>query len=117
MKNERQPPGSAVAPSLRTATLMALVLSSAVLLHGQGAAPFQDDFPADEFVARRNQVFDAIGLQAVALIQGAPGIDGFKVFRQSNEFTWCDAGRGAGPRAPRHGASRFARAWSARSTR
>lgn len=84
--NEPRPHRSAVAPSRRTAVLAALVLASAVLLHGQGVAPFQDDFPAGEFVARRNQVFDAIGPQAIALIQGAPGVDGFKVFRQSNEF-------------------------------
>ncbi|MDP2389754.1 MAG: aminopeptidase P N-terminal domain-containing protein, partial [Acidobacteriota bacterium] len=76
----------AVAPNIRIAALAALMLASAVLLRGQGVAPFQDDFPAAEFVARRNQVFDAIGPQAIALIQGAPGVDGFKVFRQSNEF-------------------------------
>ncbi|MDP2319831.1 MAG: Xaa-Pro peptidase family protein [Acidobacteriota bacterium] len=77
---------SRVARIARSAVLTALLLTSAVLLHGQGVAPFQDDFPAGEFVARRNQVFDAIGPQAIALIQGAPGVDGFKVFRQSNEF-------------------------------
>ena len=66
--------------------LMAILLASTGPLCGQGVAPFQTDFPADEFVARRNQVFDAIGPQAIALIQGAPGVDGFKVFRQSNEF-------------------------------
>ena len=47
---------------------------------------YQTDFPPEEFTARRNQVFDKIGNQALALIQGAPGVDGFKVFRQSNEF-------------------------------
>jgi Xaa-Pro aminopeptidase len=70
----------------RTAGIISVVLASAVLLHGQGVAPFQDDFPVDEFVARRTKVFDAIGPAAVALLQGAPGVDGFKVFRQSNEF-------------------------------
>ena len=29
---------------------------------------------------------DAIGANAIAIVQGAPGVDGFKVFRQSNEF-------------------------------
>ncbi len=66
--------------------LVAILLASTGPLCGQGVAPFQTDFPADEFVARRAQVFDAIGPQAIALIQGAPGVDGFKVFRQSNEF-------------------------------
>lgn len=84
--NQPGPHRSTVAPTTRTTVLAALLLASAVLLHGQGVAPFQDDFPAGEFVARRNQVFDAIGPQAIALIQGAPGVDGFKVFRQSNEF-------------------------------
>ena len=70
----------------RFGPLVAMVLASAVLLQGQGVAPFQDDFRADEFVARRNRVLDAIGPQAIALIQGASGVDGFKVFRQSNEF-------------------------------
>ena len=69
-----------------TVVLLILGLTSAVLLHGQGVAPFQTDFPVEEFVARRNRVFDAIGPQAIAIIQGAPGVDGFKVFRQSNEF-------------------------------
>lgn len=84
--NQSGPHRSTVAPKPRTTVLAALLLASAVLLHGQGVAPFQDDFPAVEFAARRNQVFDAIGPQAIALIQGAPGVDGFKVFRQSNEF-------------------------------
>jgi Xaa-Pro aminopeptidase len=66
--------------------LVAILLASAGPLCGQGGAPFQTDFPADELVARRNQVFDASGPQAIALIQGAPAVDGFKVFRQSNEF-------------------------------
>jgi Xaa-Pro aminopeptidase len=70
----------------RPVLLVLLVLASAVLLHGQGVAPFQTDFPADEFVARRGKVMDAIGPQAIAIVQGAPGVDGFKVFRQSNEF-------------------------------
>ena len=70
----------------RPAALLAFVLTSAVLLQGQGVAPYQTDFPVEEFTARRNQVFDAIGPQAIAVLQGAPGVDGFKVFRQSNEL-------------------------------
>ena len=48
--------------------------------------PFQNDFPVDEFVQRRARVLDAIGSDAIAIVQGAAGVDGFKVFRQSNEF-------------------------------
>jgi len=71
---------------VRSSLLVVLVLASAVLLRGQGVAPFQTDFPADEFIERRGKVMDAIGNQAIAIVQGAPGVDGFKVFRQSNEF-------------------------------
>ncbi len=52
----------------------------------QDLPPFQSDFPAEEFAQRRAKVLDAIGKNAVAIIPGAPGVDGFKVFRQSNEF-------------------------------
>ncbi|HUU89991.1 MAG TPA: Xaa-Pro peptidase family protein, partial [Phycisphaerae bacterium] len=50
---------------------------------------FQTDFPAEEFRARRARVFDAIGPQAHALLQGAPPVRGFEVFRQTNEFYYC----------------------------
>jgi Xaa-Pro aminopeptidase len=50
---------------------------------------FQTDFPPDEFAARRAAVFDAIGAGASALLQGAPPVRGFDVFRQTNEFYYC----------------------------
>lgn len=77
---------SPLAGPARLVTLLTLVLASAVLTRGQGVAPYQTDFPVEEFAARRTRVFDAIGPQSIAVIQGAPGVDGFKVFRQSNEF-------------------------------
>jgi len=43
-------------------------------------------FPADEFVRRREKVFEAIGPEAVALLPGATLAGGFDVFRQTNEF-------------------------------
>ena len=46
----------------------------------------QTDFPAEEFIERRARVFEAIGDKAIVLIQGAPNIQGFHVFRQSNTF-------------------------------
>lgn len=46
----------------------------------------QKDFPAEEFVERRARVMEAIGDDAIALVQGAPAAPGFVVFRQSNEF-------------------------------
>jgi Xaa-Pro aminopeptidase len=47
---------------------------------------YQTDFPKEEFAERRSKVHDAIGTNAIAIIQGANGIPGFSVFRQSNTF-------------------------------
>ena len=47
---------------------------------------FQTDFSVDEFAGRRAKVFEKIGKDAIALIQGASGVDGFSLFRQSNSF-------------------------------
>ncbi len=47
---------------------------------------FQTDFAADEFAGRRAKVFDKIGNDAIALIQGGSGVAGFSVFRQTNSF-------------------------------
>ncbi len=47
---------------------------------------FQADFPPEEFKERWAKVFDAIGAEAHALLQGAPAPRGFEPFRQSNEF-------------------------------
>jgi Xaa-Pro aminopeptidase len=46
----------------------------------------QTDFPAEEFQARRATVFDKIGNQAVAVLQGVPLTNGFIFPRQSNDF-------------------------------
>lgn len=46
----------------------------------------QTDFPPEEFSARRTAVFDTIGDQAIALFQGAPAVEGFNLFRQTNNF-------------------------------
>ena len=70
----------------RFTLLVTLALASIAPLPAQDPPPFQDDFPAEEFVQRRARVMDAIGTEAIAIVQGAPGVDGFKVFRQSNEF-------------------------------
>jgi Xaa-Pro aminopeptidase len=47
---------------------------------------YQSDFPPAEFQARWKTVFDKIGPDAVAILQGAPKANGFIVPRQSNEF-------------------------------
>jgi len=55
----------------------------------RGSRLFQDDFPPEEFAARRAKVFEAIGDGAVAVLQGAARARGFGVFRQSNQFYYC----------------------------
>lgn len=55
-------------------------------LRAQERHYYQQDFSADELKARRSRIYDAIGNQAIAIVQGAAGVPGFSVFRQSNEF-------------------------------
>ncbi len=52
----------------------------------QETASYQTDFPPEEFAARRAAVFDRIGRNAIAVVQGAPNVGAFARFRQSNEF-------------------------------
>jgi Xaa-Pro aminopeptidase len=47
---------------------------------------YQTDFPPEEFAERRSKIMDVIGSNAIALIQGAGGVPGFSVFRQTNTF-------------------------------
>lgn len=70
-----------------------LIAASFVLIFWQKSAPaqegvpfFTNDFPSQEFAARRAKVYDAIGEGGLALVQGAPRPVGFVRFRQSNEF-------------------------------
>lgn len=50
------------------------------------AQHYQSDFPPDEFRDRWNRLFDRIGENAVALVQGAPLARGFEYPRQTNTF-------------------------------
>lgn len=56
----------------------------------QGAAAatpwYQTDFPPEEFKARWSAVFDRIGKDSVAVLQGMPQTDGFFFPRQTNDF-------------------------------
>jgi Xaa-Pro aminopeptidase len=47
------------------------------------------DFPAEEFVARRAHIYEAIGEDAYALVPSAPPPRGFVVFEQSKQFFYC----------------------------
>jgi Xaa-Pro aminopeptidase len=65
------------------ATALVLVTLSCL---GQDNHHHQKDFTKEEFAERRARVFTAIGHNAIAVLQGAAGIPGFTVFRQSNTF-------------------------------
>ena len=72
-------------------TVRALLVALVALATSPGAQAqdiplYHSDFPAAEFQARRQKVLDAIGKNAIAIVQGAPSVRGFEVFRQSNEF-------------------------------
>jgi Xaa-Pro aminopeptidase len=66
--------------------LIVWLFSSLHYLSAQEKVRYQTDFTADDFAERRARVFQSIGDNAVALIQGANGNAGFNVFRQSNSF-------------------------------
>lgn len=64
-----------------------LLAAAAFLVSGPAAAQhYQTDFPPEEFRARWSKVFDAIGREAVAVVQGAPLTNGYQLPRQSNTF-------------------------------
>lgn len=52
----------------------------------QAGRPFTAAFPKEEFAARRLRVAEAIGPDAVAVLQAAPAVHSSAIFRQSNEF-------------------------------
>jgi Xaa-Pro aminopeptidase len=55
-------------------------------LYAQSAPYYQSHFPPEEFKARWQKLFERIGDRAIALVQGAPQVNGFIFPRQSNEF-------------------------------
>jgi Xaa-Pro aminopeptidase len=63
-----------------------LLLFSKPIFAQEGIPLFTPDFPPAEFAMRRNAVYDAIGANAIAVIQGAQSPVGYTRFRQSNEF-------------------------------
>src|SRR5215510_639466 len=50
------------------------------------AQHYQSDFPPEEFRTRWQKVFEKIGNNAVAVLQGMPKVDGFIFPRQYNSF-------------------------------
>jgi Xaa-Pro aminopeptidase len=75
-------------PALRPAAALAAALSvlSFLPLRAQETPPYQTDFPPEEFRARWERVFEAIGDRSVALVAGAPLANGFLLPRQTNDF-------------------------------
>lgn len=73
---------------MRLARIAAAVLLwfFALLLWAQNAPWYQTHFPPEEFRERWNKVFDAIGNNAIAVLQGMPMTNGFQLPRQNNEF-------------------------------
>ncbi len=63
-----------------------IVIPLFLLFASAQAQHYQSDFPPEEFRDRWNRVFDRIGDNAVALVQGAPSARGFEYPRQTNSF-------------------------------
>ena len=56
---------------------LAFLIGAAVAVCGEAAPYHQTDFPPEEFKARWEVIFDKIGNQAVAVVQGAARTNGF----------------------------------------
>lgn len=61
-------------------------LGCSALLHAQSVPHYQKDFPPEEFKARWGKIFERIGTNSVAILQGMPQVSGFIFPRQNNEF-------------------------------
>ena len=64
------------------ATFMAMLVAAAPA----AAQYYQTDFPPEEFKARHARVFEQIGSNAVAVVQGMPQTEGYTYPRQHNTF-------------------------------
>ena len=66
---------------------VAWITASMFLVAGEVHAQYyQTDFPAEEFRARHAKVFEQIGANAVAVVQGVAQTEGFTLPRQHNTF-------------------------------
>ncbi len=66
--------------------LAILLLMTSGCVFAQDKHYYQTDFSKEEFAERRTKLFEKIGKNAIAVIQGAKGTADFNIFRQSNEF-------------------------------
>ncbi len=72
--------------SMRRVKCFIIALLFPILALAQDAPLFTEDFPPEEFADRRAKVYDAIGPEAVAVLQGEATPRGYVKFRQTNEF-------------------------------
>lgn len=63
-----------------------LLILISINIQAQEKHHYQTDFSVENFKERRFKIYNEIGTNAVALIQGSAGVPGFSVFRQSNTF-------------------------------
>lgn len=70
----------------RIQPVFGLLFLVTVAVNAQEKHYHQTDFTKEEFASRRANIMEKIGGNAIALLQGAKGIPGFTVFRQSNSF-------------------------------
>jgi len=63
-----------------------LLLLTCPVIAQEGFSLFTTDFPPDEFAARRAGIYNAIGENGFAVVQGSPSPAGYTRFRQSNEL-------------------------------
>jgi Xaa-Pro aminopeptidase len=73
----------------RIAAVLAACATAAMTAVSGGAQAgrtFTTNFTVKEFADRRARIYDAIGPDSVALMQGLPSVHSSAIFRQSNEF-------------------------------
>lgn len=73
-------------PAYFALILLSLLGSTPAPAVAQDDHHYQTGFSASEFVQRRQRIFDKIGGDAIAVVQGAGGVVDQSRFRQSNEF-------------------------------
>ncbi|MDQ3040517.1 MAG: Xaa-Pro peptidase family protein, partial [Pseudomonadota bacterium] len=72
--------------NLFATALWLLLVSNPAVVSGQERTYYQSEFSKQEFAERRAKIFDKIGKNAIAIIQGAKGTGDFNIFRQTNEL-------------------------------
>ncbi|WP_347173565.1 Xaa-Pro peptidase family protein [Polaribacter uvawellassae] len=71
---------------IKTLSILFIVFLFQINIFAQEKHYYQTDFSIQDFNERRTKIFDAIGTNGIALIQGARSVDGFEAFRQTNTF-------------------------------